>query len=260
MFRSSDLIIEYDGCGASMAESPSAHTEIRISGMRVIESCIGISSCHTVITGNCSAMPYEEKKRTSDAVFRIVSMYMKKLGICRDCRIIFCGLGNDMLTADSLGTAVFRKIHTTGENGILPRVFAVRCGVPASTGIDSAEMIRSCAELVHADLIVTADSLCARFRERLCCVIQITDMGITPGSAFSRTSGEISPATMPCPVISLGVPTVIRDDVLLNGEISSDKPLLVSSADCDRVIEDFSSVIAAGLNRAFLGNISRNGI
>ena len=205
-------------------------------------------------------MPYEMKKRASDAVFRIVSMYMKKLGICPGQRIIFCGLGNEMLTADSLGPAVFRKIHVTGESDILPEIFAVRTGVPASTGIDSADMIRSCAETVRADLIVTADSLCAKSRERLCGVIQISDMGITPGSAFSRTSGSIRSSTMPCPVLSVGVPTVIRDDVLLSGNPSSERPLLVSTADCDRVIEDFSSVIAAGLNRAFLGNISRSGI
>lgn len=229
------------------------HSDRTVCGYRVTESLTGPSSYHTVFSGKCHLVPLAEKRRISDAVCEIVSRYMKKLGICRERRILFCGIGNEELTPDSLGPAVFGKIITTGECELTPSVFAVKSGVPSRTGIDTADMIRSSAGLVRAELIVTVDSLCASSPERLSSVIQITDIGMKPGSAFTHTSREISRSTMPCPVISVGVPTVIRSDVLCGCEELIDEPLLVSCADCDRVISEYSTIIASALNRAFIG-------
>lgn len=230
------------------------HSEKTVCGCRITESLSGPSSYHSVLSGRCHLLSLSEKRKISDAVAEIVSRYMKKFGICRDRRILFCGVGNENLTPDSLGPAVFGKIIATGECELTPSVFALKSGVPSRTGIDTADMIRASAELVRAELIVTADSLCASSYDRLSSVIQITDIGMKPGSAFTHTSNEISRSTMPCPVISVGVPTVIRSDVLCGCEELTDEPLLVSTADCDCVISEYSTIIASALNRAFLGN------
>ena len=111
-------------------------------------------------------------------------------------------------------------------------------------------MIYSLAELTRADMIVTVDSLCTAEKCRLGAAIQLSDLGCTPGSALSHgrdRSDTVSSLTMPCPVVSVGVPTVMRIDT-----DNDSSPMLVSAAGCDRDIKVFSSVIAGALNSALL--------
>ncbi|MBE6541812.1 MAG: GPR endopeptidase [Ruminococcaceae bacterium] len=248
-----DLIIEEKNAELSTSVHSPIHSKKTLAGYTVIESFSTGFSYNTIVCGRLSRLSRSNTARLSEAVFLSVSGYMKKLGLCRERRILFCGIGNPKLTADSLGPAVFEKIAVTGDSDVLPSVFAISPGIAAKTGIDSASVIRENAKLVRAELIVTADALSAASPERLCGVIQITDMGMKPGSAFSHSSSEISLSTMPCPIISVGVPTVIRSDILCGCDTSGEV-LLVSPSDCDREIELYSSVIAGGLNRAFLGN------
>ena len=100
--------------------------------------------------------------------------------------------------------------------------------------------------------LATVDSLTARTRERLGTLVQVTDCGVTPGSALSHASGEISERTMPCPVLSLGVPTVIRSDVLAGQEDGD--PMFVSRADTDAMVTAYARILASAINGAFSGN------
>jgi spore protease len=120
----------------------------------------------------------------------------------------------------------------------------------AKTGIDTAVYIRAIAEAVHPEVIIAADALCAKSRERLQTVIQISDCGITPGSALSRTKGEISSSTMPCPVVTIGVPTVISTESM-DGDAG--EPLLVTRAESDLITDCYSSIIAGGIHSAIYG-------
>ena len=111
--------------------------------------------------------------------------------------------------------------------------------------------VRALADLLCPDLIITADALAARSRERLHTVIQITDTGITPGSALSHTNEEISRRTMPCPVLSIGIPTVIST-AALTGEDETE-PMFVTRADSDRITDRCASVLAGAVNAAVFG-------
>ena len=113
-------------------------------------------------------------------------------------------------------------------------------------------MIALLADHTDADLILTVDSVAAQTQERLQTVLQITDAGMTPGSAMSHTSGGITRETMRRPVVSVGVPMVIRAD-LLNDEFSAE-PMFVTRAETDIIGDCYASVIAGAVNLALSGN------
>ena len=118
--------------------------------------------------------------------------------------------------------------------------------------LDTAEQIALLAGHTDADLILTVDSVAARTHERLQTVLQITDAGMTPGSAVNHTAGGITRETMHRPVVSVGVPMVIRAD-LLNEEFSAE-PMFVTRAEADVIGDCYAAVIAGAVNLALSGN------
>jgi len=163
-------------------------------------------------------------------------------------RCLVCGIGNPDIPADALGTLICSRV-AAAHNSPAP-IFTVCPMTQSRTGIDTAVFIRAIADAVHPDLIIACDALCAKSRERLQTVIQISDCGITPGSALSRTNGEISSATMPCPVITIGVPTVISTASM---DPCTDEPLLVTRTESDIITDCYATVIAGAINLALFG-------
>ena len=122
-------------------------------------------------------------------------------------------------------------------------------------------MISALAERTGAALIVTVDALCARTGSRLGTVAQITDCGLIPGSALRHSSGAVTRGTMPCPVLSVGVPTVVRASALpadpgTEKEAPPAPPLFVTRADTEAMVSCYASLIASAVNGAFSGNLT----
>ncbi len=250
----SDLIIENSEFSMANRIKFSKASCDSLFGFDVIhaESCE--AEYHTLIVGNIWQRNTDIRAKLSDALASTVSHYMKKHMIKKNARILFVGIGNPSVTSDSLGPAVCKHIAVSaGLSEKLPQVHAFPVGIPSKTGFESAALIRSLASLCSADIIVCADSLMAVTKERLQTVIQISDMGITPGSALSRTAEEVSAETAGVPVISIGVPMAIRDDALIGD--TTDNPLIVTRAESDVICDCYATVIATGLNKAFFGNM-----
>ncbi|MBQ2725930.1 MAG: GPR endopeptidase [Clostridia bacterium] len=173
-----------------------------------------------------------KQKRASSALGKILA------GCLTGKRILAAGIGNPLVTPDSLGPRCISLLVPFPDTE--PALFTTAPDIPARTGMDTALLVRGTAETARADCIITVDALAAQSEESLASAIQITDMGNTPGSGTdTAVSGEISTKTMGIPVISVGVPTVIDR----NG-------LLVTNADCDSTAEIFSRVIAYGILNA----------
>lgn len=150
-------------------------------------------------------------------------------------RILAAGIGNPAVTPDSLGPVCIGYLVPSPDTS--PALFTTVPDIPARTGMDTAELIRAAASVAKADCIITVDAMAAASEDSLASVIQITDLGSTPGSGTdSGHSGAITAGTMGMPVISIGVPTVMEQ----NG-------LLVTTADCDHVTKTFARVIAWGI-------------
>lgn len=191
-------------------------------------------------------------------------------------KVLIAGLGNRNITADAVGPRTVDKITVTGhlkdEDEIFEkvgccRIFAIHPGVQGQTGIEAAHLIQSAAAALQPDIVVIVDALAARSTSRLAATIQITDTGIRPGSGIGSHSEEISRDTVGCAVIAVGVPTIVDSSTLVYDaldragikEISeplrvilqNENSFFVSPRDSDILIEEISTVLSKGINKAF---------
>ncbi|MBQ8513731.1 MAG: GPR endopeptidase [Clostridia bacterium] len=201
-----------------------------VHGFDVVTHRTDISSCVTIRTGELPDAA--SQKRAGDALGQILKQFEPH------GRILAAGIGNPAVTPDSPGPRCIGKLTPSPDTS--PALFPVSPGIPASTGLDTADIVKALAGTVHADCIITVDALAAASEDSLGTVIQITDQGTSPGSGTdSAVSGIICRETMGIPVISVGVPTVIESG-----------RMLVTPADCDRIAETYARVIAWGILRA----------
>ncbi|MBQ6558474.1 MAG: GPR endopeptidase [Clostridia bacterium] len=174
--------------------------------------------------------------------------------------ILVAGLGNRDITPDALGTCVVSKLLVTrhlkssmsnifGDN--LGDVCAIAPGVSGTTGIETADIIKSVTERVKPDLIIAVDALAAADIERISNTIQISDTGIQPGAGVGNNRSGLNEATTGVKVIAIGVPTVIDAATISKNEIPKEMaPLMVTTKDIDLVIERSAKTVANGINLA----------
>lgn len=209
-------------------------------------------------------------------------------------RALVIGLGNEKVTPDSLGPHTVDKVKITSH---LFKIFECDgdwdysnvCGfnpsVTGVTGLETADLIQQVVSMARPDVVLAIDALAAKDIHRLSTTIQICDTGIMPGAGMGNHRKEISEKTVGCPVISIGVPTVIDSRTLileaaenikgwngaqedgsgLNAQIgtpggqsqggaveqyleSRDFDMIVTSTDIDEIIKDFSDIIANAIN------------
>lgn len=216
----------------------------------------------------------EEKDGIKERMAEAVAAELKKLiSFHYYLRVLVAGLGNSMVTPDSLGPETASKIRVTSHlfemfeadgDEEMSRVSCIVPGVTASTGLETAEIIGKAAELAKPEVVIVIDSLAARNIERVSTTIQITDTGISPGAGMGNRRTSINRETIGAGVIAIGVPTVIdattiiRDALADNVESAEsiekyieeyDRHMIVTSTDIDMIIKDFSDIIAKGINK-----------
>jgi spore protease len=216
----------------------------------------------------------EEADGIKDKVEKVVAQELKELiKFHYYLNVLVAGLGNPMVTPDALGPSTASKIKVTNHlfelfradgDDEMSRVSCIMPGVTATTGMETAEIIKKTSELVKPEVIIVIDSLAARNIERVSTTIQITDTGISPGAGMGNNRTGINEETMGIKVIAIGVPTVIdattiiRDALIENIESIEkvekyieeyDRQMIVTSTDIDMLIKDFSDIIANGINK-----------
>ena len=255
--RKSDLIIENFGMEAAEPLHAAHPSSFERMGFSVHCSAVENHRYHTVVTGKLWKSPADDRRRCIRLCASLLREYMRANGVCRSSAILCAGIGNPNLASDAIGPKTCDRILSTRCDRLLtdlgfPEIAVIKPGVPSRTGLDTAEQIALIADHMNADLILTVDSVAAKARERLQTVIQITDHGMTPGSALSHTSSDIRPETMHRPVISVGVPMVIRADIL--NDTFAEEPMFVTRAEADEIADCYAGVIAGAVNLAFSGN------
>ncbi|MBE6693681.1 MAG: GPR endopeptidase [Ruminococcaceae bacterium] len=212
---------------------------------------------------------------------QLSDMAQKALGKAPDShtKILVVGLGNGELTADAIGpNSVLRVTATRHLKAFKSDIFfALGCcelacitpGVLGKTGIESAETVMAAAKMIQPHLILAVDALAARSPQRLASTIQLSDGGIAPGSGIGNTRVAIDSSTMGCPVIAIGIPTVVDSSTLvydalhkagiadsdigdgLREVLENGKSFIVSPKEADLITEVTSRVISDAVNRAF---------
>ena len=195
------------------------------------------------------------------------------------CRILIAGLGNPAMTPDAIGPGTVSRMTVTRhllsyDQGLFTalgccELSAITPGVLGQTGMEAAELIKCAVGLVEPHLIVAVDALAAADCERLSSTVQLSDSGISPGSGIGNRRAAIHSATMGCPVIGVGVPTVVdsstlvwdalaragmREDSLppeLTEVLTQGRSFIVSPKDCDEVVVMSCRLLAMSLDRAF---------
>lgn len=141
------------------------------------------------------------------------------MGERRGGQILVAGLGNRFITADAVGPlAVEHLIVTKHIKEEKPALFsslglgevtAIAPGVMGQTGIESARVLQALAKNLSPSLVVAVDALAARRISRLVTTVQLSDRGFAPGSGVGNRRMSVEEETMGCPVVTVGVPTVV---------------------------------------------------
>ena len=144
--------------------------------------------------------------------------------------VLVVGLGNWKSTPDALGSRVISQITATrhlygnGPDSILEGVRPVATiapGVLGMTGIESADIIRSTVKQIQPAMLIVIDSLAAGDSSRIGTTIQISDSGIVPGSGVGNRRKAITKETIGIPVISIGIPTVVKARIIAHNVLES---------------------------------------
>ena len=192
------------------------------------ENIDGITITKTKNNGNYITLSFDDITDTSrrDIVGKhlvdILKEILKLNNIKEDDTCLIIGLGNILSTPDSLGVKVLNDIIVTShiyklgklsKNMRVVSTFAP--GVMASTGIESAKIIKSLIKEIKPDFVIAIDALSGRNIDRINKTIQVTDTGIHPGSGIGNNRAEISKKTMNIPVIAIGVTTVVLSSTIV---------------------------------------------
>ena len=238
----SSLAMEHFGFSAPVDTDPATETDFHGLPCRSQHTPFGTYT--TIRTGDCTA--WTEPVR--HAVTTGIAAMLCRIAPERDGCTLVCGIGNRALTADALGPLVCDSL----SSALSPdRLCILSPDVTAKTGISTVSLIRAAAGICHAKRIIAVDALSAKSRETLGRVIQFSGDAITPGSGAGVGTEEISRRTMPCPVCTIGVPTVIRASVLC-GTLSEKDALLVTDSGVDQIVKRYAQAIAGGILRYIL--------
>lgn len=202
-----------------------------------------------------------------EKVCQMIAEEIRKMAeITNNTKTLVVGLGNREITPDALGTRVVSKLLVTRHlKDKMSHIFgmgigdvcAIAPGVSGTTGIETADIIKSVKDRVEPDLIIAVDALAAADIERISNTIQISDTGIQPGAGVGNNRDGLNERTTGVKVIAIGVPTVIDASTISKTEIPKEMaPLMVTTKDIDLVIERSAKTVANGINLALHHDMS----
>lgn len=229
-----------------------------------------------------------------EEVSQAIAKKLKKAAdsIPKDGTVLIIGLGNWRATPDALGpktvesSPVTRHYFKYAPQALVPGmrpVCAIAPGVLGTTGLETFEVIKGIVENIKPALVIAIDSLSAQNTERIGTTIQISDTGISPGSAVGGVAKQaINQESLGVPVIAIGCPMVVNAVTIANQAIevfcknnnikydpntslNAVKPVVsdfggnlsVTPKEIDDLVSNISGVIAYGIGYALFPDISR---
>lgn len=234
---------------------------------------------HTLCLPPVTTLTVDEREEVITHVCSLLEEMAASLlnasGVCGR-RILLVGLGNRANTPDALGPLIAERVRATAhlKKECADTLKALACaeiavvapGVPAGSGMASTELVSAAVRQFEPELVLAVDALAARSFSRLASTVQITDTGITPGSGTGGKEARLNAATLGCPVLAVGVPTVTDSITLINDTFASAgiKPprawckraalteaCYICPPEVDIVIKRFVYILSTAINRSF---------
>lgn len=163
--------------------------------------------------------------------------------------ICVVGLGNREIINDSLGPKVLQKTLITRGLEISPQLSVIYPNVYSQTGIETADLITSVCRTIKPDLVIFIDSLATNSLDRLCSSFQVTSEGIQAGSGVNGKNKSMTPKSLGCDVISIGVPMMIyAQNILKKQEKQNLEGIILTPWDSKKVLNLVSDIIADAIN------------
>ncbi len=188
--------------------------------------------------------------------------FLKKYKLNRKSSCLVVGLGNKDIISDALGFKSCEYVIATGyyetfNINNFRNVYVYKSGTTKESGVEPFRGTKALVKELKPNFIIVIDSLVCSHIKYLNSVIQISDIGITPGSGLANYSEEISLDTIDIPVIMMGVPTatfastIIRDVMNVKKSHISFKDgydFMVVHYDIDLIINNLSKIIGETIN------------
>lgn len=139
--------------------------------------------------------------------------------LCKDIllqRILVVGLGNEEMISDSIGPKTVAQILVSAhlfelEKEVHPGLnncAAIAPKVMGQTGLESAMIVKGIVDFYKPQCVLVVDALSSQSFSRINRAIQISNIGIIPGSGVGNHRMAIDQASLNIPVISIGIATV----------------------------------------------------
>lgn len=192
--------------GVSLEEVVIAEAELKVTTVEILneagEKAMG-KPVGTYITLESDFYNYEE------SCLEQLAAYIRRLLPETDRPFLTVGLGNQDMTADSLGPVAVNHLRINAHLSEIGGMSGITPGVMAQTGMETAHIIKGIVEATRPGAVIVVDALAARSTARLGRTIQLTDTGIHPGSGVGNHRMGINEESLGVPVIAIGVPTVV---------------------------------------------------
>lgn len=206
----------------------------------------------------------ELAERTEKEFTKQLNGYVKKLRLRKDPLFLFVALGNEEISADALGSETLKFLEVTEHlyqsgyplNG-KGRLAALKSNVSGITGIRSFDIIKGVVDRIQPDIVFAVDTLAAKRTKRLQRALQISDLGITPGSGVNNAKTRLNRESLGVPVVAIGVPLVIYVRHILTefaeranlGSLPKEaEDLVVTPKEIDWSVTAFAKIIAGAIN------------
>lgn len=196
-------------------------------------------------------------------LIKIINKFKSKYHIKKKSFVLIVGIGNEHITADSLGQRVCKKVVATKhlfDAGLLSGGYGVVGsfvpGVSGVNGMDSSQLIKAVCLSQKPAMIIAVDTIAARDYKRLNRCVQITDDGLVGGGGVGNDKQKLNSEFLGIPVIAIGVPLVAYLSRIIEsaGTASLPNELLswvVSTKEIDFEVDAFAALIADGINKSF---------
>lgn len=248
-------------------------TEVNVineNGANAIEKDIG-----KYITFEMDNIKYiNDINKVTEKIIQILNELIQK-----EKSVMVVGLGNMYVTPDALGAKVVKGIEVTRHILLLAKeilsentreVSAICPGVMGNTGIQTSEIITAVSKIVSPEYIIVIDSLMSKSIKRVGASIQISNVGITPGSGITGINSKIDENSTGAKVIALGVPMVVDMATITNealnkienttdeknerykkiADILDTENYIVTPKDIDELIEIMANIISKSINES----------
>ncbi len=191
--------------------------------------------------------------------------------------LLAVGLGNRELTADAVGPLTLSHLTPTRhlktyEKELYRSIGAASVtllspGVMGQTGMETLEVVGGAVKAVRPQLVLLIDALVARDCERLASTVQLSNVGVCPGAGVGNHRSALTAESLGVPVMTLGVPTVVRSSSLVLSALqpksveekesflrnvrAGGEDFFVTPKDCDAIVQGSARLLSSAIELAF---------